>query len=222
MMEILLVGKMTMRIPLTGATGFLWRYLAERFAGAGHALRCWYRSGGGKEVQASDVARQSFSCLRRESRQGTRSFPQLGDMTLIQQWAKHTYNIDIPNSVSCPNRDMTAQLNPEFAYRLDAVMAIYQGFGGIDLGILPREGGLGTVEMQQNLYKKGRRIKDSDRADGSARDGTMEEDWEERTDCAIRRHRAAKLLTTRELCTPTAIRRIRPAHTWTGSAITWR
>jgi nucleoside-diphosphate-sugar epimerase len=39
-----------MLIALTGATGFLGRYLAERLAGAGHALRCWYRSAGGIEA----------------------------------------------------------------------------------------------------------------------------------------------------------------------------
>jgi len=34
-----------MRIAVTGATGFLGRYLLRRFAAAGHALRCWYRAG---------------------------------------------------------------------------------------------------------------------------------------------------------------------------------
>jgi nucleoside-diphosphate-sugar epimerase len=34
-----------MRIAITGATGFLGRYLIRRFAAAGHELRCWYRSG---------------------------------------------------------------------------------------------------------------------------------------------------------------------------------
>src|SRR2546426_12044970 len=32
-----------MLIGLTGATGFLGRYLARRLAEAGHRLRCWYR-----------------------------------------------------------------------------------------------------------------------------------------------------------------------------------
>ena len=32
-----------MRIALTGATGFLGRYLVRHLAAAGHALRCWYR-----------------------------------------------------------------------------------------------------------------------------------------------------------------------------------
>jgi nucleoside-diphosphate-sugar epimerase len=32
-----------MRIAITGATGFLGRYLVRHLAGAGHQLRCWYR-----------------------------------------------------------------------------------------------------------------------------------------------------------------------------------
>jgi nucleoside-diphosphate-sugar epimerase len=34
-----------MRIAITGATGFLGRYLVRQLAGAGHQLRCWYRPG---------------------------------------------------------------------------------------------------------------------------------------------------------------------------------
>jgi nucleoside-diphosphate-sugar epimerase len=34
-----------MRIAITGATGFLGRYLVRRFTAAGHELRCWYRAG---------------------------------------------------------------------------------------------------------------------------------------------------------------------------------
>src|SRR5262249_6212284 len=34
-----------MRIALTGATGFLGRYLVRQLAAAGHQLRCWYRPG---------------------------------------------------------------------------------------------------------------------------------------------------------------------------------
>jgi nucleoside-diphosphate-sugar epimerase len=34
-----------MRIAITGATGFLGRYLVRRLAGAGHELRSWYRPG---------------------------------------------------------------------------------------------------------------------------------------------------------------------------------
>ncbi len=32
-----------MKIALTGATGFLGRYIAKRLVQAGHSLRCWYR-----------------------------------------------------------------------------------------------------------------------------------------------------------------------------------
>jgi nucleoside-diphosphate-sugar epimerase len=35
-----------MRIAITGATGFLGRYLVRHLAGAGHQLRCWYRPSG--------------------------------------------------------------------------------------------------------------------------------------------------------------------------------
>jgi nucleoside-diphosphate-sugar epimerase len=35
----------SMRIAITGATGFLGRYLVRHLADAGHQLRCWYRSG---------------------------------------------------------------------------------------------------------------------------------------------------------------------------------
>ena len=33
-----------MRIALTGATGFLGRYIVQRLAASGHALRCWRRA----------------------------------------------------------------------------------------------------------------------------------------------------------------------------------
>jgi len=34
-----------MRVAVTGATGFLGRYIARRLVGAGHSLRCWFRPG---------------------------------------------------------------------------------------------------------------------------------------------------------------------------------
>lgn len=34
-----------MRIAVTGATGFLGRYIVRRLVAAGHDLRCWYRAG---------------------------------------------------------------------------------------------------------------------------------------------------------------------------------
>ena len=47
-----------MRIAITGATGFLGRYLVRQFAGAGHQLRCWHRPDsdrGGFEKQADTI-----------------------------------------------------------------------------------------------------------------------------------------------------------------------
>ena len=32
-----------MLIAITGATGFIGRYLVKNLAGSGHQLRCWYR-----------------------------------------------------------------------------------------------------------------------------------------------------------------------------------
>ncbi len=47
-----------MRIAVTGATGFLGRYLVRRLVGAGHQLRCWYRPGSdrsGFDLEASSL-----------------------------------------------------------------------------------------------------------------------------------------------------------------------
>jgi nucleoside-diphosphate-sugar epimerase len=47
-----------MLIGVTGATGFLGRYLVRRLAGTGHRLRCWYRPGsnrGGFESVAGAI-----------------------------------------------------------------------------------------------------------------------------------------------------------------------
>src|SRR5688572_13730691 len=34
-----------MHVALTGATGFLGRYIVRQLAAGGHTLRCWYRPG---------------------------------------------------------------------------------------------------------------------------------------------------------------------------------
>lgn len=38
-----------MRIALTGATGFIGRYIAQHLTDEGHALRCWYRSSSNRD-----------------------------------------------------------------------------------------------------------------------------------------------------------------------------
>src|SRR5258707_13186232 len=38
-----IIRKVAMLIAVTGATGFLGRYLVRHFAAAEHRLRCWYR-----------------------------------------------------------------------------------------------------------------------------------------------------------------------------------
>jgi nucleoside-diphosphate-sugar epimerase len=40
-----LLGISIMRLAVTGATGFLGRYLVQQLATSGHQLRCWYRPG---------------------------------------------------------------------------------------------------------------------------------------------------------------------------------
>jgi nucleoside-diphosphate-sugar epimerase len=47
-----------MQIAITGATGFVGRYLVRQLAGAGHRLRCWHRKGSdrsGFERQAKSI-----------------------------------------------------------------------------------------------------------------------------------------------------------------------
>jgi nucleoside-diphosphate-sugar epimerase len=48
---------MLMRIAVTGATGFVGRYLVRRLTAAGHQLRCWYRVGSDR----SDFDRETSS-----------------------------------------------------------------------------------------------------------------------------------------------------------------
>ncbi len=46
-----------MRVALTGATGFIGRYIADHLAEEGHTLRCWYRATSNREGfdQISDL-----------------------------------------------------------------------------------------------------------------------------------------------------------------------
>jgi hypothetical protein len=55
-----------MLIAVTGATGFLGRYLVRQLADASHRLRCWYRpasdrGGFGKHAQAIDGCRANWA-----------------------------------------------------------------------------------------------------------------------------------------------------------------
>jgi nucleoside-diphosphate-sugar epimerase len=45
-----------MRIAVTGATGFLGRYLVRQLVGAGHELRCWYRPGSDRSGPGGEAA----------------------------------------------------------------------------------------------------------------------------------------------------------------------
>ena len=66
-----------MRIAVTGATGFLGRYIVHQLARDGHRLRCWHRPGsdrGGFE-EAADchrVAARRLGDLRGGRRTGAR------------------------------------------------------------------------------------------------------------------------------------------------------
>jgi len=44
-----------MRIAVTGATGFIGRYLVRELAAAGHSLRCWYRPGSDRSGFGADA-----------------------------------------------------------------------------------------------------------------------------------------------------------------------
>ena len=45
-----------MRIAITGATGFLGRYIVRHLAAAGHEMRCWYRPGSDRNGFESEAA----------------------------------------------------------------------------------------------------------------------------------------------------------------------
>ena len=45
-----------MRVAVTGATGFLGRYIVRHLAAAGHEMRCWYRPGSDRSGLESEAA----------------------------------------------------------------------------------------------------------------------------------------------------------------------
>ncbi|HLW47866.1 MAG TPA: M15 family metallopeptidase [bacterium] len=81
--------------------------------------------------------------------------------------------------------EMLADLNQEFAKRLNVLMAVYQASGGDKrpsvvepLGITEGDGGLRSSDKQHELYKECRRLKTG--ANGKpVGDGSKPEDWEE-------------------------------------------
>lgn len=102
------------------------------------------------------------------------------DSTRLVRWAR-IQGVSITLPVTYPNQSMTNQLNPEFARRLDVVVAMYKAISSKEIGIVPGSGGLRTEQTQIELYRKGRKIKDSLR-NNKPRDGSLQEDWEVRTD----------------------------------------
>lgn len=107
------------------------------------------------------------------------------DIELVREFIKKEQGVDIGTSPpSYPNRNMTQQLNQEFAKRIDALMAIYKAHGGDvnprvvqDLGIVARTGGFRTHAEQIDHYKKCRRIKKG--PDGRpVGDGSQKNHWE--------------------------------------------
>ncbi len=111
------------------------------------------------------------------------------DIELVREYIKKVQKVDMaatpaPYAGHGDNKDMLSKVNPEFAKRVDALMAIYQAHGGDkspevvkDLGIVPKTGGFRSPQEQFEVWKKCRRIKKT--ADGKpVGDGSKEEHWE--------------------------------------------
>ena len=77
-----------------------------------------------------------------------------------------------------PGQEMLKTLNPEFANRINVLVAIYQSHGGANLGIEPGTGGLRSRQSQINLYKVCRRLA-KDAKGKPIGDGSKKSDWEE-------------------------------------------
>jgi len=81
------------------------------------------------------------------------------DIELVREYIKKQHEVDMAAEPQpYPGQAMLAQVNPEFALRINALMAVYQAHGGTDLGLVPRTGGLRTAQQQADLYRKCRRI----------------------------------------------------------------
>jgi hypothetical protein len=76
---------------------------------------------------------------------------------LFQFYCKES-EIDVKDTVApYPGQELiTADFNPEFVKRLNALISYYQATGNNDIGIVPGEGAFRSPEDQHQLYKIGR------------------------------------------------------------------
>lgn len=106
------------------------------------------------------------------------------DIELVREYIKKVQKVDMAATPApYPQQDMLSKVNPEFAKRVDALMALYQAHGGDkspevvkDLGIVPKTGGFRRPQEQIELYKECRRIKKI--AGKPVGDGSKPEHWE--------------------------------------------
>jgi len=117
------------------------------------------------------------------------------NIDMVREFFKRERKVDMPAAPApFANQDMLKAVNPEFAKRIEALIAIYQASGGgTDLGIAPKDGGIRSAQQQIKLFKECRRIKKGPDystgrippeipygfSDGPlVGDGSKEKDWE--------------------------------------------
>lgn len=123
---------------------------------------------------------ESLSLVSQDSGSNLLSGTATWDPARLVRWAR-IQGVTIALPATYPNQNMTAQLNSEFVKRLDVVAAMYKAISSKEIGIVPGSGGLRTEQSQIELYRKCRKIKDGQR-DGKPLDGSVKDDWEDRTD----------------------------------------
>jgi|SRR5579872_1200365 len=84
------------------------------------------------------------------------------DLELVKAYFKNPFSGGLGLDISLPpgdypNRQMLSRVNPEFAKRVDVLIAVWLAAGGKPIGIVPETGGLRTAQVQLNLYKQCRR-----------------------------------------------------------------